>query len=85
MPSIGVAAIVAFLIAYSEFAMGWLFVDRSDQVTLAMAIAGILNGNNLSWSWLAAQAVLMTVPVILLFTVLQKSILERLMFGSLGD
>ncbi len=85
MPAIGVAAIVAFLIAYSEFAMGWLFVDRSDQVTLAMAIAGILNGNNLSWSWLAAQAVLMTVPVILLFTVLQKSLLERLMFGSLGD
>ena len=59
-----------------------MFIGSS---ALAMAIAGILNGNNLSWSRLAALAVLMTVPVIVLFTVLQKSIIERLMFGSLGE
>ncbi|HVM70121.1 MAG TPA: carbohydrate ABC transporter permease [Anaerolineales bacterium] len=85
IPAIGVAAIVAFLIAYSEFAMGWLFVTSSDQVTLAMAIAGILNGNAISWSWMAALAVLMTLPVVVLFEVLQKSMLERMMFGSLGE
>ena len=29
LPSIGVAALIAFLIGYSEFAMGWLFVSRA--------------------------------------------------------
>jgi arabinogalactan oligomer/maltooligosaccharide transport system permease protein len=40
LPSIGVAALVAFLAGYSEFAMAWLFVDKADHVTLAMALAG---------------------------------------------
>ncbi|HTX79457.1 MAG TPA: carbohydrate ABC transporter permease [Longilinea sp.] len=85
LPAIGIAALVAFLIAYSEFAMGWLFVNRSDQVTLAMAISGILNGNNLSWSRLAALAILMCAPVVVIFVILQKSILERMLFNSPGN
>ncbi|MVD21650.1 carbohydrate ABC transporter permease, partial [Vibrio cholerae] len=28
LPSIGVAALIAFLMAYSEFAFGWLFVEN---------------------------------------------------------
>ncbi len=83
LPAIGVAALVAFLIAYSEFAMGWLFVERPGTVTLAMAISGILSGSNQSWSWMAALSVLMTIPVVLIFIVLQKSILERMSLGSI--
>jgi len=83
LPAIGVAALVAFLISYSEFAMGWLFVERAQNVTLAMAIYGILNGSNLSWSWLAALAVLMSIPVVLIFVLLQKSILVRMSFGGI--
>jgi len=86
LPAIRIAALVTFLIGYSEFAMGWLFVNRSDQVTLAMAISGILNGNNLSWSRLAAAlAILMCAPVVVIFVILQKSILERMLFNSPGN
>ncbi len=85
LPSIGIAAIVAFLIGYSEFAMGWLFVAKSDQVTLAMAISGILLQGSSSWSMMAALSLLMSIPVVIVFVILQKSILERMMFGSVGD
>ena len=84
-PAISIAALVAFLIGYSEFAMGWLFVARSEDVTLAMAISGILNGNNLSWSWLAALSVLMCIPVVLIFIILQRTLLDRMLFGNLGE
>src|SRR5215208_3617501 len=42
MPSIAVSALIAFLMGYSEFAIGWLFIDRSENVTLAMSIYSIL-------------------------------------------
>lgn len=85
LPAIGVAAIVAFLIGYSEFAMGWLFVERAEDVTLAMAISGILSGNSVSWSRMAAMSILMSIPVAVILLLLQKAILGRMVFGSIGD
>jgi arabinogalactan oligomer/maltooligosaccharide transport system permease protein len=82
LPSMAVAALIAFLIGYSEFAMGWLFVDKAQNVTLAMAISGMLQGDALqSWSNLAALAILMTLPVILIFFLLQRYLLDRLLIG----
>ena len=84
LPSIAVAALIAFLIAYSEFAMGWLFVDKSTNVTLAMAISGALGISTFSGSRLSALAILMSLPVVLLFMILQRYLLDRLMFAPVG-
>lgn len=84
LPAIGTAAIVAFLIAYSEFAMGWMFVTRSEEVTLAMAIFGIL-GSSSRWSLMAALSVLMSLPVVVVFIVLQKTLMQRMLFGNIGE
>jgi ABC-type glycerol-3-phosphate transport system permease component len=85
LPAIAVAALIAFLIAYSEFAMGWLFVQKSSDVTLAMAISSLLTGGNLSWSWLAALSVMMSAPVVVIFVVLQKYVLSGLLIGAPAD
>ncbi len=82
LPSIGVAALIAFLIGYSEFAMGWLFVSRPENVTLAMAISGMARGNLESWANLAALAILMSLPVVLLFVALQRYLVDRLLLGG---
>lgn len=85
LPSIAVAALIAFLIGYSEFAMGWLFVEKAQNVTLAMAIAGTLQGGVMeSWSKLAALAVMMSLPVVLIFLFLQRFLLDRLLFSTTG-
>jgi len=86
LPSLAVAALIAFLIGYSEFAIGWLFVDKSDNVTLAMAISGMQrNLGSASLSNLAATAVLMSIPVIIIFMVLQKYLLRGLLFGTTDE
>jgi len=86
LPSIAVAALIAFLIGYSEFAIGWLFVDKSDNVTLAMAISGMQhNIGSTSWSNLAATAILMSLPVVGVFVVLQKYLLRGLLFGAADE
>jgi arabinogalactan oligomer/maltooligosaccharide transport system permease protein len=86
LPSIAVAALIAFLIGYSEFAIGWLFVDKSDNVTLAMAISGMQHEiGSIGWSNLAALAIMMSLPVIAIFLVLQKYLLRGLLFGTVDE
>lgn len=84
-PSIAVAALIAFLIGYSEFAMGWLFVDKSSNVTVAMAVSGALGISTFQGSLLAALALLMSIPVVILFLLLQRYLLERLLFIAPGN
>jgi arabinogalactan oligomer / maltooligosaccharide transport system permease protein len=83
LPSMAVAAVLAFLMGYSEFALGWLFVQTSDNVTLAMAISGMLRSGFFSWSNLAALSILMTAPVVALFLVLQRYLLSGLFIGRI--
>jgi arabinogalactan oligomer / maltooligosaccharide transport system permease protein len=86
LPSIGVAALIAFLIGYSEFAIGWLFVDKPGNVTLAMAISGLQQQiGSASWSNLAAAAIMMSIPVIIVFIVLQKYLLRGSLFGAVEE
>jgi arabinogalactan oligomer/maltooligosaccharide transport system permease protein len=85
MPSIAVAALIAFLIGYSEFAIGWLFVDKSTNVTLAMAVSGALGISTFQGSLLSALSILMSLPVVVLFLILQRYLLDRLLFVSTVD
>jgi ABC-type glycerol-3-phosphate transport system permease component len=85
LPSIGVAALIAFVMGYSEFAIGWLFVETSETVTLAMAVSGMLNSGYFSWSRLAALSILMAIPVVVLFLVLQRYLLRGLLVGAVEE
>jgi arabinogalactan oligomer/maltooligosaccharide transport system permease protein len=84
LPSIAVAALLAFLIGYSDFAIGWLFVEKGENVTLAMAVSGMM-GQGVAWSNLSALAILMSLPVVLVFLVLQRFLLQGLLLGRVLD
>lgn len=83
LPSILVAAVIAFLIGYSEFAIGWLFITKGEDVTLAMALWGPEIRQGGAFARLAALCVLMTIPVILVFVVLQRRMLRDVRTGLL--
>jgi ABC-type glycerol-3-phosphate transport system permease component len=89
LPSIAVAALIAFLMAYSEFAIGWLFVEKADTVTLAMSIYAITTNQFLGgaqpWSYLGSLALIMSIPVVVVFLILQRTLLDRMLFGAPGD
>lgn len=84
LPSIAVAALMAFLVGYTEFAIGWLFVERGENVTLAMAVSGML-GVSVPWSNLSALAVLMSLPVVLIFLFLQRYLMRGLLIGRIDE
>ncbi len=85
LPSIAVAALVAFLAGYTEFAMAWLFIDSGDKVTLAMAIAGMVGPTGASWNMLAALALLMSVPIVIIFIIFQKYLVSRCLLGEVEE
>ncbi len=86
LPSIAIAALISFLMAYSEFAIGWLFVDKAQTVTLSMAIyAMVQSGNAQPWSILGSLVVIMSIPVIVIFVIFQRTLLERMLFGALDS
>ena len=86
LPSVAITGLIAFLMAYSEFALGWLFVDRAENVTLAMSIYAMTqSGGAQPWSYLGSLAIIMSIPIIVVFLILQKTLVERMMFGSIND
>ncbi len=89
LPSIAIAGLIAFLMAYSEFTLGWLFVDKADNVTLAMSIYAIVqtqySGGAQPWSYLGSLAIIMSIPVVIIFLIFQRTLLERMMFGSITE
>jgi arabinogalactan oligomer/maltooligosaccharide transport system permease protein len=80
LPAIAVAGLIGFLIGYTEFAIGWLFVESSANVTLAMAVSG-MQGQTGAWSKQAALALLMSLPVVAIFFLLQRYLLQGLLIG----
>lgn len=83
LPSIAVTAMIAFLMGYTEFAIGWLFVDKADNVTLSMATYALVNGQFSGaqpWSYLGSLAIIMSIPVMVIFILFQETLMERLLF-----
>lgn len=81
-PSIAVAVLLAFLVGYSEFAIGWQFIERGDLITLAMAMAGSDTGlSSYAWARQAALTLLMAVPVVVLFQLLQRYLMSDVRLG----
>jgi ABC-type glycerol-3-phosphate transport system permease component len=89
LPSIAIAGLITFLMAYSEFTIGWLFVEKASTVTLAMSIYAIVQtqflGGAQPWSDLGSLALVMSIPVVIIFLILQRTLLERMMLGKTSD
>lgn len=84
LPALAVAALIAFLIGYTEFAIGWLFVEIGNNVTPAMAVSG-MQGQSGAWSKQAEMALRVSLPVVALFLVLQRYRLRGLLVGVVEE
>jgi arabinogalactan oligomer/maltooligosaccharide transport system permease protein len=82
LPSIVVAGLVAFLTGYTEFAIGWFFVESSKNVTLAMALSGMVNYSGAIWTSMSALVLFTAAPVVIIFLSVQKWLIEQLTFGN---
>jgi len=80
-PGIAVGAILAFIFSWNNFIFGAVLAGRETR-TLPVAIYNVLTFEQVAWGPLAAAALLVTAPVLVLTLLIQKQIVAGLTAGG---
>ena len=80
-PGVVVAAILAFIFSWNNFIFGVVLAGRETR-TLPVAVYNVLTFEQISWGPLAAAALLVTLPVLILTVVIQREIVGGLAAGG---
>ena len=81
-PGIVVAFILSFIFSWNNFIFGAVLSGRETR-TLPVAVYNVLTFEQLAWGPLAAAAIIVTLPVLLLTIVIQKEIVVGLTHGGI--
>ncbi|GAA3698272.1 carbohydrate ABC transporter permease [Zhihengliuella alba] len=83
MPSIATVALVTIVNEWNEYIWPLIIVDSPDVMTLPVGLTLLQNSEgNAAWGVLMAGAVLVIVPVLIVFALLQRHIVAGLTQGS---
>jgi len=80
-PGIVVAMILAFIFSWNNFIFGVVLAGRATR-TLPVAVYNVISFEQVSWGPLAAAALLVTLPVLVLTLLMQKEIVAGLTAGG---
>jgi len=82
LPGIAVVALFAFTQAWNEFLYALVFVYNNSARTITAGLASLMMGDVFIWGQLMAASTLAIVPVLLVYLVAQKYLIEGLTGGS---
>jgi multiple sugar transport system permease protein/raffinose/stachyose/melibiose transport system permease protein len=81
-PGIATIFVYTFLVAWNEFLFGFVFLQKQNLFTLSIGMAAFMDEQGVQWGWLMAAATLTTVPVFILFILMQRFIVKGLVMGA---
>ncbi len=81
-PAIAVTALFSFMTAWNEFILATTFMNEETAFTLPVTLNNYVGQFSTQWGYFAAGAILVSVPVMLLFFMLQKHLIGGLTAGS---
>jgi arabinogalactan oligomer / maltooligosaccharide transport system permease protein len=83
-PALAVTFFLGFLTGWTEFAISWQFLTEPKTFTLAMALWNMTGpfSSDVPWSRFAAMAMIIAVPVALVYLAFQKQIVSGLTIGG---
>jgi len=84
-PILATLAIFQFIGAWNEFFWPLIIMVREDMQTLPVALANLNGQYNTDWGLLMAGAVLVVIPVILVFLLAQKHYIKGIAAGAVKD
>jgi arabinogalactan oligomer/maltooligosaccharide transport system permease protein len=84
MPAVAITILFGFMAAWTEYVLAWTFLNDPSRFTLAMGLYAMAGSqyNQTPWSQFAAMSILITLPVVVLFFILQRWIVSGLAVGS---
>jgi arabinogalactan oligomer/maltooligosaccharide transport system permease protein len=81
-PGIVVTALFSFMTAWNEFILAATFVSKPQMFTLPVALQRYVGDYSTEWGRFAAGAVLVSIPVMILFFALQRHLVGGLTAGG---
>ena len=81
-PALAVTALFSFMTAWNEFILAATFMNTQLQFTLPVALQRYVGSYSTEWGHFAAGAIIVSVPVVVLFFALQKYLVGGLTAGG---
>jgi arabinogalactan oligomer/maltooligosaccharide transport system permease protein len=81
-PALAVTALFSFMTAWNEFILAATFMNEEVMFTLPVALQRHVGGFSTEWGRFAAGALVISLPVIVLFFALQKHLVGSLTAGG---
>lgn len=78
LPAVAVTILLGFMNGWTEFVLAWLMLEDPSRFTLPMALRSLQGQFSTPWSEFFALAILMSVPPVVLFFLLQRYIVSGL-------
>ncbi|MDP9471283.1 MAG: ABC transporter permease subunit, partial [Chloroflexota bacterium] len=84
LPALAVTLLLGFMAGWTEFVLAWTFITDPSRITLAMGLYSIQGeyASQVPWSEFAAMSILITLPVVVVFFLLQRWFVAGLSVGS---
>jgi arabinogalactan oligomer/maltooligosaccharide transport system permease protein len=82
IPGIAVVGFFNFMTSWNEFLMAFTFLQSDSNLTLPIGIQHFVFQTGADWQWLTAAAVLVTLPVLVIFIWAQRYLISGLTGGS---
>lgn len=84
LPQLAVTFFLGFIGHWQEFVLPWLFLTQPENYTLSMTLYNMTGqyANSIPWNRFAAMAVIVALPVAIVYIALQKQIVSGLTTGS---
>jgi ABC-type glycerol-3-phosphate transport system permease component len=81
-PGLAVVALFAFTNAWNEFLYALVYVYSKDSQTLTTGLMSLMMGDTFIWGQLMASSVIGIIPILIIYIIAQKYIVEGLAAGS---
>lgn len=84
MPQLAVTFFLGFIGHWQEFVLTWLFLSQPEDYTLAMTLYNMTGqyANSVPWNRFAAMAVIVALPVAIVYIALQRQIVGGITSGA---
>ena len=82
-PALASVALYTFMIAWNEFLFAFMFLDTPEKFTLSRGVVQLAGSVHLSKQLVMAASVMVTIPVLALFVLLERHVVRGLTAGAM--
>ena len=82
MPAVAITALFSFLAAWNEFLLALVFNTSNESYTLPVGLASMIPVVGQQWGDFAAASIVVSIPVVVLFVVFQRALIQGMSAGS---